>query len=495
MSQLALSYKDAPRDEYLNLYLEDLADTQLLSQAEEVHLAERIKKGDEKAKEELIKANLRFVVSVAKKYQYQGLSLGDLICEGNVGLITAVERFDETKGFKFISYAVWWIRQAILHALAAQSRIVRLPLNRSGVLHKIGKASEELAQEYLREPSPEEIASSLSLSEGEVTQTLTIAPKHYSLDVEFEKGDGNTLLHVLKDEHAVMPDEKLMQESLEEEIQNALEKLSPRQAEIITLYFGIKREKRLTLEEIGERSGLTRERVRQIKEKALRRLRHVSRSGRLRSWVASIDKTLPKDAGSQKQTISDARHAFRSIFYNQDAQSLKITSVSNFLYILLEEFGGDVAVALDLHYNIVSPSLADVVQEAIPLLQEYAELLDPEHEKLRAQALEVHQQKRRKPYTRKAPVSPAQELTVHWLRFSQSVTGIRLSREYGINNALRLRNKINAAGSVFDFLRTVKIQRTGKVEKMLKNTVQILQKHDVSEIKKLPNITQEEAVA
>jgi RNA polymerase primary sigma factor len=250
-----------------------------------VELAKRIRKGDQKALEKLTKANLRFVVSVAKQYQNQGLSLADLINEGNIGLIKAAKRFDETRGFKFISYAVWWIRQAILQALAEQSRIVRLPLNRVGTLHKIGKVSSSLQQDLGREPSPNEIAIELSLTEGEVSDTLKISNSHLSLDAPFSASEDNSLIDILEDEMQPSPDESLLSESLRVEIEKALDTLTPREAEVINLYFGLNHEKPLTLEEIGARFSLTRERVRQIKEKAIRRLRHASRSKALRAYL------------------------------------------------------------------------------------------------------------------------------------------------------------------------------------------------------------------
>tara|TARA_Y100000588_G_scaffold358885_1_gene417442 strand:- start:740 stop:1540 length:801 start_codon:yes stop_codon:yes gene_type:complete len=265
--------------------LQEIGEVNLLTAAEEITLAKRIKKGDQDALERLTKANLRFVVSVAKQYQNQGLSMGDLINEGNLGLIKAAKRFDETKGFKFISYAVWWIRQAILQALAEQSRIVRLPLNRVGALHKIGKASSGLEQEFGREPSPSEIADQLDMSDYEVMDTLKISSRHLSLDAPFNEGEDNSLLDVLEDDLQPPPDESLIDDSLGREIEKALATLTPREAEVISLYFGINREQPLTLEEIGERFGLTRERVRQIKEKAIRRLRHNSRSRPLKSYL------------------------------------------------------------------------------------------------------------------------------------------------------------------------------------------------------------------
>ncbi|MFQ6032489.1 MAG: RNA polymerase sigma factor RpoD/SigA, partial [Candidatus Zixiibacteriota bacterium] len=272
-------------DRSLDLYLREIGETRLITAKEEVELAKRIKEGDQEALEKLTKANLRFVVSVAKQYQNQGLSLADLINEGNIGLIKAAKRFDETRGFKFISYAVWWIRQAILQALAEQSRIVRLPLNRVGTLHKIGKISSSLEQEYGREPSPSEIAKELELSAVEVSDTLKISNSHLSLDAPFSTSEDNSLMDVLEDEFQPAPDEALLDESLRLEIERALDTLSRREAEVINLYFGLNHEKALTLEEIGARFNLTRERVRQIKEKAIRRLRNASRSKSLRAYL------------------------------------------------------------------------------------------------------------------------------------------------------------------------------------------------------------------
>ncbi len=269
----------------LDRYLQEIGEVELLTPEEEIELARRIKKNDQKALEKLTKANLRFVVSVAKQYQNQGLSLGDLINEGNLGLIKAAKRFDETRGFKFISYAVWWIRQSILQALAEQSRVVRLPLNRVGALNKIGKAFSNLEQEYEREPSASEIAEELEMTPYEVSDTLKISGKHLSLDAPFNEGDDNRLLDVIEDEQQPPPDDPLLNESLRIEVRRALKTLSEREAEVIRLYFGLEREHPLTLEEIGERFNLTRERVRQIKEKAIRRLRHTSRSRMLRSYL------------------------------------------------------------------------------------------------------------------------------------------------------------------------------------------------------------------
>ncbi|MEE9225157.1 MAG: sigma-70 family RNA polymerase sigma factor [Bacteroidota bacterium] len=269
----------------LDKYLQEIGKVDLLTSEEEVELARRIKKGDQLSLEKLTKANLRFVVSVAKQYQNQGLSLGDLINEGNLGLIKAAKRFDETRGFKFISYAVWWIRQSILQALAEQSRIVRLPLNRVGALNKIGKKFSELEQEFEREPSASELAEELDMSLFEVADTLKISGRHLSMDAPFAQGEDNRLLDVIQDERQPAPDNELMKESLCKEVERALGTLTGREAEVIRLYFGLGREHSLTLEEIGERFKLTRERVRQIKEKAIRRLRHASRSKALRAYL------------------------------------------------------------------------------------------------------------------------------------------------------------------------------------------------------------------
>lgn len=284
MAKQSRRYRDEDRS--LDLYLREIGSTPLINAEEEVRLARRIKQGDKRALEKLTKANLRFVVSVAKNYQNQGLSLADLINEGNIGLIKAAKRFDETRGFKFISYAVWWIRQAILQALAEQSRIVRLPLNRVGTLHKIGKVSSSLEQAYGRNPSPDEIAKELELSESEVADTLKISNSHLSLDQPFSVSEDNSLIDILEDEYQPGPDEALLDMSLKLEIEKALDTLTPREAEVINLYFGLRSEKALTLEEIGARFNLTRERVRQIKEKAIRRLRHASRSRSLRAYLS-----------------------------------------------------------------------------------------------------------------------------------------------------------------------------------------------------------------
>ena len=269
----------------LDKYLQEIGEVPLLTPTEEIELAQRIKQNDQDALERLTKANLRFVVSVAKQYQNQGLSLGDLINEGNLGLIKAAKRFDETRGFKFISYAVWWIRQSILQALAEQSRVVRLPLNRVGALNKIGKAYSALEQEFEREPSASEIAEQLEMTDFEVADTLKISGRHLSMDAPFSNSEDNRLLDVIQNDHQPPPDSDLMSESLKIEIERALATLTKREAEVVRLYFGLGQEHPLTLEEIGERFNLTRERVRQIKEKAIRRLRHASRSRTLRAFL------------------------------------------------------------------------------------------------------------------------------------------------------------------------------------------------------------------
>ncbi|GAB2723926.1 RNA polymerase sigma factor RpoD [Hymenobacter frigidus] len=286
MRQLKISKQITNREsQSLDKYLQEIGKVDLLTPDEEVTLAQRIRDGDQQALEKLTKANLRFVVSVAKQYQNQGLSLGDLINEGNLGLIKAAKRFDETRGFKFISYAVWWIRQSILQALAEQSRIVRLPLNRVGSLNKISKSFSELEQKFEREPSPEEIAEVLELTTSEVVDTLKISGRHVSVDAPFVQGEENRLLDVLENEDEDSPDMALMNDSLRKEVQRALSTLTKREADVITLYFGLNGESALTLEEIGEKFNLTRERVRQIKEKAIRRLRHTSRSKALKPYL------------------------------------------------------------------------------------------------------------------------------------------------------------------------------------------------------------------
>ncbi len=269
----------------LDKYLQEIGKVELLKPEQEIELAIGIKKGDQKSLEILTKANLRFVVSVAKQYQNQGLSLGDLINEGNLGLIKAAKRFDETRGFKFISYAVWWIRQSILQALAEQSRIVRLPLNRVGALNKIGKAYSNLEQEFEREPNASELAQELDMDVGEVSDALRISGRHLSMDAPFSQGEENRLLDVIENDQQPSPDYMLMNESLKTEIERALSTLTEREAEVIKLYFGLNTDHSMTLEEIGERFNLTRERVRQIKEKAIRRLRHASRSKNLKYYL------------------------------------------------------------------------------------------------------------------------------------------------------------------------------------------------------------------
>ncbi|MFA8433166.1 MAG: RNA polymerase sigma factor RpoD/SigA [Marinifilaceae bacterium] len=268
----------------LDKYLQEIGKEDLITVEEEVELAQRIKKGDQRALEKLTRANLRFVVSVAKQYQNQGLSLPDLINEGNLGLIKAAEKFDETRGFKFISYAVWWIRQSILQALAEQSRIVRLPLNQVGSLNKINKAFSKFEQEHERKPSPEELAESLELPADKVADTLRVSGRHISVDAPFVDGEDNSLLDVLVNDDSPIADRSLLNESLTKEIDRALATLTERESDIIKLFFGIGIQD-MTLEEIGEKFGLTRERVRQIKEKAIRRLRHTSRSKLLKSYL------------------------------------------------------------------------------------------------------------------------------------------------------------------------------------------------------------------
>jgi len=269
----------------LDKYLQEIGKVELLTSEMEIELAVRLKKGDHAAMEQLTKANLRFVVSVAKQYQNQGLSLGDLINEGNLGLIKAVRRFDETRGFKFISYAVWWIRQSILQALAEQSRIVRLPLNRVGALNRIGKTYSNLKQEFEREPSPEEVAEALEMDVDEISSMMKISGKQVSVDAPFSSGDENSLLDIIEDNQQPSPDNDLISESLKSEIKSLLAILPDREAEVIKLYFGLDGEYSMTLEEIGERFNLTRERVRQIKEKAIRKLRHNSKSNNLKSYL------------------------------------------------------------------------------------------------------------------------------------------------------------------------------------------------------------------
>ena len=269
----------------LSKYLQEISRYEPLSPDREVELAIRVKEGDRRALKELTEANLRFVVSVAKDYQGQGLPLTDLINEGNLGLIKAAERFDETRGFKFISYAVWWIRQSVLQALAEHSRIVRLPLNRVGTISKINKASERLEQEFERSPRADELAHQLEMKITEINDAQRIARRHHSLDTPFSDDEKNSLLDVIADSNTEDPDLELHMNSLEKEVKDALDTLKDREKDVIKMYFGIDREYALTLNEIGEEFGLTRERVRQIKEKAIRRLRHRSRSKKLRTYL------------------------------------------------------------------------------------------------------------------------------------------------------------------------------------------------------------------
>jgi len=269
----------------LSQYLEEIGKYEPLHPSREVELAIAIKKGNRLAMKELVEANLRFVVSVAKDYQGQGLPLTDLINEGNMGLMKAAGRFDETRGFKFISYAVWWIRQSILQALAEHSRIVRLPLNRVGTISKITKQAERLESEIERSPNEEEIGRNLEMTSDEVIDAMRISRRHHSLNAPFRDGDKNSLIDVIKDDGQIHPDEPLMAESLKDEIRQSLETLKARECQVIKMYFGIDRDYALTLNEISEEFSLTRERVRQIKEKAIRRLRHRSRSKSLRTYL------------------------------------------------------------------------------------------------------------------------------------------------------------------------------------------------------------------
>jgi RNA polymerase primary sigma factor len=269
----------------LDKYLQEIGREELITAEEEVALAKRIRDGDQWALEKLTKANLRFVVSVSKQYQNQGLSLPDLINEGNLGLIKAAKRFDETRGFKFISYAVWWIRQSILQALAEQSRIVRLPLNQVGSLNKINKAFSKLEQEFEREPTPEELSKILDLPEDKVADTMRVSGRHVSMDAPFANGEDSTLMDVMVNPDSPKADTSLMNESLQKEIERSLSTLTERERDVVKLFFGIGQNHGYTLEEIGAKFDLTRERVRQIKEKAVRRLRHSSRSKLLKAYL------------------------------------------------------------------------------------------------------------------------------------------------------------------------------------------------------------------
>jgi RNA polymerase primary sigma factor len=289
MRQLKITKSITNREsQSLEKYLQEIGKVDLLTPEEEVDLAKKIKQGDQLALEKLTKANLRFVVSVAKQYQNQGLSLSDLINEGNLGLIKAAQRFDETRGFKFISYAVWWIRQSILQALAEQSRIVRLPLNKVGSLNKINKAFSELEQAYEREPSPDELADQLDIPTEEVETTLGVAARHVSMDAPFVEGEDNSLLDVLENGGIPGTDTALeYMESLRREIERSLSTLTERQCDVIKLYFGIGVEHPMSLEDIGEKFGLTRERVRQIKDKAINKLRSANRSKLLKHYLGA----------------------------------------------------------------------------------------------------------------------------------------------------------------------------------------------------------------
>jgi RNA polymerase primary sigma factor len=286
MRQLKITKSITNREsQSLEKYLQEIGREELITAEIEVELARKIREGDQAALDRLTKANLRFVVSVAKQYQNQGLSLPDLINEGNLGLIKAARRFDETRGFKFISYAVWWIRQSILQALAEQSRIVRLPLNQVGSLNKISKAYSKLEQEFQREPSSEELSKVLELPSEKIADTMRVSGKHVSMDAPFIQGEDNSLLDVLENQDSPRADNLLMSESLQKEIDRSLNTLTEREREVIKLFFGIGMNHGLTLEEIGTKFDLTRERVRQIKEKAIRRLRHKSRSRLLKAYL------------------------------------------------------------------------------------------------------------------------------------------------------------------------------------------------------------------
>jgi RNA polymerase primary sigma factor len=285
MRQLKISKSITNRESAsLDKYLQEIGHEDLLTVDEEVELAQRIRKGDRKALEKLTKANLRFVVSVAKQYQNQGLSLPDLINEGNLGLIKAAEKFDETRGFKFISYAVWWIRQSILQAIAEQSRIVRLPLNQVGSVSKINRLLNKFEQEHERRPSVDEIAEKIDLPEDKIIDAMKVNGRHISVDAPFVEGEDNSLLDIMINDDAPMADRTLVMESLRDEISRALTLLNERERNIIACFFGIGQPE-MTLEEIGERFGLTRERVRQIKEKAIRRLRHNTKSKMLKTYL------------------------------------------------------------------------------------------------------------------------------------------------------------------------------------------------------------------
>jgi len=286
MRQLKISKQVTNRETAsLDKYLQEIGRVDLITAEEEVSLAQKIKQGDQRALEKLTKANLRFVVSVAKQYQNQGLSLPDLINEGNLGLIKAAQRFDETRGFKFISYAVWWIRQSILQALAEQSRIVRLPLNKIGAINKINKTYNALEQEYERAPNPDEIAVKLDITEKEVKDSMKNAGRHVSMDAPLIQDEDTNMYDVIRENDTPTPETGLLYDSLRKEITRAISTLTPREADVIKLYYGLDGAHPMTLEEIGEKFDLTRERVRQIKEKAIRRLKHTSRSKILKTYL------------------------------------------------------------------------------------------------------------------------------------------------------------------------------------------------------------------
>jgi RNA polymerase primary sigma factor len=286
MRQLKITKQVTNRDTpSLDKYLQEIGKVELITPEDEVMLARRIKSGDKEALAKLVKANLRFVVSVAKQYQNQGMSLPDLINEGNLGLMKAAQRFDETRGFKFISYAVWWIRQAILQALAEQARIVRLPVNKIGSINRINRAFSRLEQEYEREPSSQEIADMLEMAPDEVKDALKTNGRTVSMDAPISSEEDNTMYDVLQSNDAPSPDKNLINESLAYEIERALSTLSPREAKVLKLYFGITMKHPFTLEEIGEELGLTRERVRQIKEKAIKRIQYTTRCRILKSYL------------------------------------------------------------------------------------------------------------------------------------------------------------------------------------------------------------------
>jgi len=282
---MAKKGKRSDANRALGAYLDEISKYEPLEPEKEIELAQRIKKGDPVAKQKLTEANLRFVVSVAKEYQCNGLPLTDLINEGNVGLIKAAERFDETRGFKFISYAVWWIRQSILQALAEHSRIVRLPLNRVGTIKKITKEAERQEKQNERSPRQDEIAEGLDMDDGDVANSIKMSRRHHSLDMPFQEGESNSLSDVIKNPKAPSPDEGLMSESLKQDIENALGSLKEKERTVLKMYFGIGCEYPKTLNEIGEEFDLTRERIRQIKDKAIRRLRHKTRSEKLRRYL------------------------------------------------------------------------------------------------------------------------------------------------------------------------------------------------------------------